>query len=397
MKCTTTPVFLLIAAVWLTGCGSPPQAAAPAKPSAENPAVAVAHPKLESLERKVTLSGEFRPYQAVDLHTKVSGFLKDITVDVGSYVKAGQTIATLEIPEMEAELAQSASERLRTEAELPRTQAEISRAEANLRLATVAHNRLVAAAKAEPGIVAQQEIDEALARKQAAEAQLNSIRAGLQVDQQRILSAKAAEQRTRTMAAYKVITAPFAGVITKRLADPGAMVQVGANSQPVVRLADLSRLRLAVTAPESLVPLIRQGQPVDIYVSSLNKTFRGSIARLSRDVLADSRTMEVEVDVPNPGNTLTPGMYAEVVMNLERRQEGLTVPVTAIINSGGNRSVYLVNQAGQVEERTIKTGLESPASIEVIAGLTANDRIVIGNRSLLRPGQAVEAKLAGDR
>ncbi len=397
MKCTTTPVFLLIAAVWLTGCGSPPQAATPAKPSAEKPAVAVAHPKLETLERKVTLSGEFRPYQAVDLHTKVSGFLKDITVDVGSYVKAGQTIATLEIPEMEAELAQSASERLRTEAELPRTQAEIARAEANLRLATVAHNRLVAAAKAEPGIVAQQEIDEALARQQAAQAQLTSIRAGLQVDQQRILTAKAAEQRTKTMAAYKVITAPFAGVITKRLADPGAMVQVGASSQPVVRLADLSRLRLAVTAPESLVPMIRQGQPVDIYVSSLNQTFRGTVARLSRDVLADSRTMEVEVDVPNPGNTLTPGMYAEVVMNLERRQEGLTVPVTAIINGGGNRSVYLVNQAGEVEERAIKTGIESPASIEVIAGLTADDRVVIGNRSLLRPGQAVEAKLAGDR
>jgi len=389
--------LLLIAC--LTGCGEPPRAATlPTEPTSKT-SVAVALPRTESLTRKVTLSGEFRPYQVADLHAKVAGFLRQITVDVGSPVRAGQTIATLEVPEMEAELAHSASERQRNEAELPRARAEIAKAQANLQVLTVAHNRLMTAAKAEPGIVAQQEIDEALARRQAAEAQLAATQAGLLVDEQRIVSAKAAEQRTKSMAAYQSIVAPFSGVVTKRFADPGAMIQAGTAGQavPVVRLADLSRLRLVVTAPESLVPLIRQGQQVQIFISSINQTLPGSVARLSRDVLAASRTMEVEIDVANQAQTLTPGMYAEVRLNLEQREQGLTVPVTAILNNGGNRSVYIVNPNGVIEDRAIRTGIETAASIEVLSGLTAQDRIVISNRALLRPGQSVDARPPGDQ
>lgn len=394
MNCATPYALLLIAC--LTGCDEPPRAATLPTEPAGKAAVAVALPRTESLTRKVTLSGEFRPHQVADLHAKVAGFLRQITVDVGSPVRAGQTIATLEVPEMEAELAHSASERQRNEAELPRARAEIAKAQANLQVLTVAHNRLMTAAKAEPGIVAQQEIDEALARRQAAEAQL--AQAGLLVDEQRIVSAKA-EQRTKPMAAYQSIVAPFSGVVTKRFADPGAMIQAGTAGQavPVVRLADLSRLRLVVTAPESLVPLIRQGQQVQIYISSINQTLPGSVARLSRDVLAASRTMEVEIDVANPAQTLTPGMYAEVRLNLEQREQGLTVPVTAILNNGGNRSVYIVNPNGVIEDRAIRTGIETAASIEVLSGLTAQDRIVISNRALLRPGQSVDARPAGDQ
>ena len=358
-------------------------------------AVAVTKPKMEQLSRELVLSAEFRPYQVVDLHAKVAGYVRHINVDVGSAVRAGQLIAKLEIPEMEADLAHAAAERRRAEAELPRAGAEVARAEANVNVLTVSLNRLLAASKAEPGLIAQQELDEVNARKLAAEAQVASAKASFGVEQQRINSAKAAEQRTQAMAAYEQITAPFAGVITKRYADTGSMIQAGTASQsqamPLVRLADISRLRLTATVPESAVPLIRPGQRVEIRVTALNRKMPGVVARLNQDVASSSRTMEAEIDVANPGGSLTPGMYAEVAVNLDQRGASLTVPVIAVSNSGGNRTVLIVN-GGVIEERKIQTGIETAASYEVLSGVTAADDIVIGNRSLLKAGQKVEAK-----
>lgn len=393
-----------VALLWAFACSRGPEQrpiqAASARPAASQTTVAVVSPKLESVSQEVLLTGEFRPYQAVDLHAKVAGYLRQIHVDVGSIVKAGDPIAVLEVPEMDAELAHAAAERGRTEAELTRARAEIERAEANLKLHTVSHNRLSAAAKAEPGLIAQQEIDEALARRAAAAAQLASAKAALGVDEQRVVSARAVEQRTRTMAAYTAITAPFSGVVTRRFADPGAMIQAGTASQsqamPVVRLADISRLRLAVIVPESAVPLVAPGQPVQIRVSALNRSFAGAVSRINRDVATASRTMEAEIDVANSGGALTPGMYAEVAMNVEKRTQAITVPVVAVSNSGGNRTVWIVDSAGVVQERTIKTGMETAASMEVLSGLSPDDRIIVSNRSLLRPGQIVNAQPAGE-
>lgn len=390
---------ILALAFWSAACTKPPAAAAPTAQPGASPAVAVVQAKLEPLSRKIVLNGEFRPYQSADLHAKIAGYLRQITVDVGSRVREGDLIATLEVPELAAELAQATAERQRSEAELRRSGAEVEKAEANLRLTTVSHDRLAAASKAEPGLIAKQEIDEALARRDVASAQVSSTKSGVAVEEHRIAAARAAEQRIQTMSAYSKITAPFAGVITKRFADPGAMIQAGTASQtqalPVVRLADVSRLRLSVTVPQSAIPMIRMGQHVEVRVSALKKAFSGTLARETHDVLSASRTMEVEIDVPNSGGLLVPGMYAEVALTLEKRDKGLTIPAGSIINSGGNRSVLIVNSREEIEERVIKTGIETAASVEVVEGLAAADRVVISNRSLLRPGLKVEAKAAG--
>jgi RND family efflux transporter MFP subunit len=343
------------------------------------------------------LSGEFRPYQVADLHARVSGYLHDIRVEIGAFVQAGQTLATLAVPEMEADVALSEADRQRSEAELTRARSDLTRAEADLELVNVSFTRLQSASKAEPGIVAQQEIDEARAREQVAQAHLASAQAAVAVSEHRIAAAKATEQRARTLAAYRTITAPFAGVITKRFVDPGAMIQAGTGSSamPVVRLAEIARLRLVVNVPESAVPLVRVGDVLEVRVGSVNKTFPASVSRLTRDVVSASRTMEAEIDVPNPGNALTPGMYADVQVKLEQRDEGLTVPVTAVANAGGNRSVLVVGPNSILEERTITTGIETAASLEVLTGLREDDLVVVSVRSLLKPGQKVDARVAG--
>jgi RND family efflux transporter MFP subunit len=339
------------------------------------------------------LTGEFRAYQVADLHAKINGFLRQIKVDVGSAVRSGEILATVEVPEMDSDIAQTLAERRRTEAELGRARAELGRSQANLSLLNVSLNRLAAAAKAEPGIIAQQEIDEAQARKAAAEAQVESARAAIGVEESRIGVAKAGEQRSQTMSGYRTITAPFDGVVVKRYADVGALAQ----STPVLRVADVSRLRLAAQIPESAVPLVKIGSAVGVRVGAINRRFEGRVARLTGDVVAASRTMEVEIDVPNPGRELSPGMYAEVTLRGEKHGEGFTVPVTAVMNGGGNRMVMVVTPENVIEERTIKTGIEMPSGYEVLEGLTPQDRIVISNRSLLRPGLKVDARPAGDR
>lgn len=391
------PLLALIS----TGCGngSPAAEAAKTPASAGQPVVvAVERPRNQSLSKEFILTGEFRPYQVADLHAKVAGYLQSITVDVGSAVQAGQVIATLEIPEMQAELATAAADRRRMEAEVERARTEIQRAEANLKIQSLSYDRLNAASKAEPGLVAQQEIDEALARRAAAEAQLAAARAALQVEERRTGFGHAVEERTRTLAAYGRILAPFAGIVTKRYADPGAMIQAGTASQsqamPVVRVAQISRLRLVAAVGESQVPMIRPGQTVEVRIPSLNRSIQASVSRLTNDVLSTSRTMEAEIDVANPSGELKPGMYADIVTNLARRGESLTIPASAVINAGGNRSVLLVNSSGLVEERPIRTGLERESTLEILSGLTATDQVIVSNRTLLRPGLKVEPREA---
>ena len=391
---TIRRLWLPVAVLGWTGCGGP---SVPVAVKAEGPAlaptVAVSLLKREHLSKEVVLTGEFRAYQATDLHAKIGGFLRQIRVDVGSFVRAGDVIATVEVPEMDSDMAQTAAERRRSEAELGRAKAELGRAQANLGLVNVSLNRLLAAAKAEPGIIAQQEIDEAQARKAAAEAQVQSARAVITVEESRIGVARAGEEKSQTMAGYRTIVAPFAGVVVKRYADAGALAQ----STAVVRVAEVSRLRLAVQVPESVVPLVKVGSVVDVKVGAINKKFEARVARLNGDVAAASRTMEAEIDVANPDGTLSPGMYAEVTVHGEQKADGLTVPVTAVANGGGNRTVLVVSAGGVIEERMIKTGIETAGSFEVLEGVGPEERIVVSNRSLLRAGQKVDARPAGDR
>ncbi|MCX6593294.1 MAG: efflux RND transporter periplasmic adaptor subunit [Acidobacteria bacterium] len=363
--------------------------------------VAVVQPQPETMSQRVVLAGEFRPHQVVDLYAKVAGYLRQISVDVGSVVQPGQVVAVLESPELETDVARTGAELRRSRAERERAQAEVRRAQASLHLTNVSLERLLGAIKREPGIIAQQEIDEARARQQAAEALLEAAQAAASIEDSRIGVAQASEKRSQAMAAYQTITAPFAGVVVKRYVDRGAMVQAGTASQtqasPVVRVAELNPLRLAVSIPEAVVPLVKVGVRAEIRVSALRQTFTGTVARINREVAVSTRTMEAELDVPNPGSRLTPGMFADVSFQLERREQVLTIPINAVINGGGNRSVLVVGSGGKLEERSIKTGLESSSRFEVIEGLRPDDQVVVSNRSQLRPGQTVEVRRAGGR
>jgi RND family efflux transporter MFP subunit len=341
--------------------------------------VAAVRIERENIAREQVFDAEFRPYEEIELHAKVAGFLEWLAVDVGDRVTNGQLLAVLEIPEASDELEHARAVEKRSEAELKKAEAEHEQAH-------LAYARLAAVDKAQPNLIAQQDIDLAQAKDRAAEAALETARQQIQV-------AKTDAKKLETMVNYARITAPFDGVITKRFADPGALIHGGgSSSSPLVRLSQNNRLRLVFPVSVSFVPMIKVGDPVEIKVQSLGKTFSAKISRYTRKIETATRTMEVEAEVANSDLVLIPGMYASVSLQLEHRDQTLVVPVEAVSRQKAS-TVFVIDKNNQIEERTVQLGLETPSKLEVLAGLSENDLVMIGSRTQVKPGQKVEPKM----
>jgi RND family efflux transporter MFP subunit len=359
--------------------------------------VAVAKASFGDLSRDLVLTAEFRPYQEIDVMAKVAGYVKNINVDIGDRVKEGQLLATLEVPEMADDLARAAAALKRSNAELARASDELQRANSAHEIAHLTAERLSAVMKNRPGLVAQQEVDDARSRDLVAEAQVAVAKSALAAAQEEVKVAEAEQARTKTLWEYTRVTAPFSGVITKRYADTGSMIQAGTASQtqamPIVRLSQNSLLRLILPVPESAVPGIRVGQKVEVKVASLNRTFPGKVVRFADKLQLSTRTMDTEVDVPNPELVLVPGMYATVDLTLEQHNRALAIPVTAIGGSEDKPNVFLVRADRTIEERPITIGIETPSRAEVLSGIAEGDMVVVGSRNQLRPGQRVTPRV----
>src|SRR5271157_645776 len=374
--------------------GKSAKAGASAEPSLRPVAVALVtrRPVVNSL----TLSGAFRPYQQVDVHAKVAGFIRKIYVDVGDHVKAGQVLAVLEVPELSAQVAGAKADIQRYQDAVRRSESEIQPAESTHAAYHAAYSRLKQASESRPGLIAEQELDDSMAKDKETAAQIESARAALAESQSQLVSARTDLDRLSALEAYSHITAPFAGVVTKRYADTGALIQAGTASEtqsmPVVQLAEWSKLRLVVPVPESAVPQLQLGSTVQVHVSAMNRDFEGRVARFADALNDETRTMHTEIDVENSDGTLKEGMYAEAKIVLKQENDALTMPIQALERNSSGGTVLIVDAEGRVEERQVKLGAESSDRIEILAGLAENDRVVIGNRGEFRAGEKVRPK-----
>jgi RND family efflux transporter MFP subunit len=385
-------VFVAGGAGLLSSCG---RSSATANGS-EAPAVAVTQVRRVDLSRAVVITAELRPYQEIDVHAKVAGYVRQMAVDVGDRVTTGQPLATLEIPELEDDVHQADAAVSASTSEVDKARAEVDRAQSAYDAAHLAATRLANVSKAQPGLVAQQEIDEALGRDRVDAAQVVTAKAAVAAAEQQVQVAKAQQARTHALFDYSRITAPFAGVVTKRYADTGSMIQAGTSSQtqamPLVRLAEDDRLRLVIPVPESAVPNIHTGGAVEVQVPVLNRTFTGTVARFASQVDPATRTMHTEVDVENPARQLVPGMYAEVSVTLATRPAALAVPIQALDRAEDRVSVMRVGPDRTVEVRPVQIGLETAAYAEVLAGLAEGDLVIVGGRSQLHAGIKVDPR-----
>lgn len=330
--------------------------------------------------RRVKLPAELLPFQSVNLHARIQGFLEKVEVDVGSTVRKGQLLAELSAPEVRAQLAE-------IEAKAKAVESQRAETDARLAAAMAAVERLEEAAKT-PGAVAGLELIQA--RKN-----VEAIRGQLSANDAQAKASRAAAGTVQELLTLLRIVAPFDGVITQRLAHPGALVSPTAG--PILRLEQLDRLRVVVAVPESELAGLVKGANVPFQVpgsmnGAANGALRGSgkVARISRSLDPKTRTMPVELDAANPGLALAPGMYAEADWPVQKLRPSLLVPATAVVTT--TEKMFVIRASGGVAEHVPvrKGGLVKDAAlgdlVEVFGDLQAGDAVVKRASDEIRAG-----------
>jgi len=366
---------------------------------ASGPALTVGVTKVikKSLGRDITLSSELVPFQEIDVYAKEAGYVKKLLVDYGTHVRSGQVMAVLEIPELEEQVEQDQAEIKNASNQVSRAQHELARYQAQYKALHLQYTRLNGVFQSQPGIVAEQEVDDAQGKDLAASSQVDAGQAALEAAESQLVAAKAKLSHDQTLFDYSQITAPFAGIVTQRYANLGTLVQGGTNSStqaiPIVRLSEDDLFRLVIPVPESYVRFIHVGDQVDVRVPSLNRTYPGKVARFSVDVREDTRTMHTEVDVRNHDHALVPGLYAEADLVLEHKEDIPTIPLQTLNHEGSKTTVLVVNSSGQLEDRPVSLGIQTANDAEVVAGLREGEMVVVSDRAGLKPGEKVSPQV----
>jgi RND family efflux transporter MFP subunit len=357
------------------------------------PAAQVAVVQRGDIAQVLTLAGQFQPFQVVDVHPKVSGFIRHIYVDIGDRVRQGQSLAVLEVPELKAQLSGTVSEVARSSDEIVRAQHEVRRAESTHAAIHADYQRLLDTSKAEPGLVAQQELDDEQSKDLGSEADVDAAKAALAAAQKGMEVSRADNERVSAIEDYTNVLAPLDGVIVWRYADTGALIQagVGSNNQdlPIVKLAQVGTMRLRLPVPESYVRYVHIGDPVQVRVDALSRNFTGKIVRFTRELNFETRTMETEVDVDNPGLAIDSGMYANAMMRLNHADSVLTVPVGAIVLHGNQAQVFVLDSTNHVEIRNVQVGIRGSQLAEIRNGLRPAEQVILAAQGKYSQGEAV--------
>jgi membrane fusion protein, multidrug efflux system len=334
-------------------------------PKLSPPQVAVIRPQLGGVARTISLPGDLVGYYEAALYSKVTGYLKGISVDKGDMVRTGQVLAIIEVPELDEELAH---------------------AQANLEIQHLTYQRLQSVWQSDPRLIARQDVDIAYSKFEEAKANVAQLRA---------------------MESYTRIVAPFDGVITERFVDPGALIHAGGQQSatapmqgsarpggaaaPVVSMARLDKLRIYVYVPQAEVDFVYDGMPATVNVQGFDgKRFSGKVTRYAHSLDLATRTMLTEVDLENPQRKLFPGMYANVTLVLERDPDALRLPDSAV--SGDSPRAVLVVRNGRIEQVPITTGIDDGQCVAITSGLTSHDLVVQTFSTALLPGEEVKAK-----
>jgi membrane fusion protein, multidrug efflux system len=324
--------------------------------------------------RTAELPGEFQPFLSVALHAKVPGFVERVLVDRGSAVKQGQLLVELSAPEMAARIAEAASKAQGAGSDLIQVEAQLAAAQST-------YERLKKAAET-PGAIAGNELVQM-------EKQVDAAQALVRSRQQAGRAAEAVVSAEKEMQSYLKILAPFDGVVTERLVHPGALVGPGADIVLLV-IQQISRLRLVVAVPEEYVGGIVQGAKVAFRVPAFpERTFSATVARISHALDKTTRTMAVELDVPNQDGSLAPGMYPALKWPIRRSSPALFVPETSVVTTT-ERTFVVRNREGRAEWVDVRKGAADGDLVEVLGALKAGDRIVRRATDELREGAPIQ-------
>jgi membrane fusion protein, multidrug efflux system len=367
--------ILLIAVLGATSCDAP----VTPMTTTQRPTVDVVHPRQGEISKSIALPGDVVGFYEAALHSKVTGYLKSISVDKGDSVKKGQVLAEIEVPELHSNLVRS---------------------QASLEIERITYDRLRKVQQNDSRLISQQDVDMAYAKYREAQAAVATL---------------------QTMYGYTKIIAPFDGVITGRFADPGALIRAGGGDfgvdetsgqispgategagghreggGPVLTLADIDKLRVYIYVPEASYPFIHIGTSANLHFDEFpDREFKGTVARYASSLDLSTRTMLTEVDIDNPKRLIYPRSYAHVTIVLVRHPDALSVPASAIQGSGDSARLLIVRE-GHLVELPVKTGINNGAYIEVTSGLSPQSLVVTTYNSSFTPGQQVDARVQNE-
>jgi len=384
-----------------------PDARAATEGAAQTPSVTVTSVVSQDLNRELRLPGELQAYQDVAIYAKVPSFVEWIGVDRGSAVKAGQLLVRMSAPELAAQRSESAaktrgaiSQKIEGEARVGSIRAQRLEAEAKLASDDATYKRLKAAS-ATPGVVAGNDVETAEKLVEADRARIKLYEENEKAARAQVVSlaenAKAVSEAARSVEdieSYLRITAPFDGVVTERNVHKGSLVgpSGGPASTTMLRIRQISKLRLVVAVPETNVGGLAQGNKVNFSVPAFpGQTFIGEVQRISQSLDVRTRTMPVELDVPNSPAHLSPGMYAEVVWPVRRKESSLFVPPSAIATTTERAFVIRIRN-GTTEWVDVKRGVTMGDLIEVFGLLEPGDEVAVRGTDELREGIQVVPK-----
>jgi len=364
--------ILSIAFLWAGGCDAP---VAPMT-TTQRATVDVAHPRQGGIAKAIELPGDVVGFYEAALHSKVTGYLKSISVDKGDSVKKGQVLAEIEVPELQSNLVRS---------------------QASLEIERITYDRLKKVQQSDSRLISQQDVDMAYAKYREAQAAVATL---------------------QTMFEYTKIIAPFDGVITGRFADPGALIRAGGGDigvdetsglispgategagghreggGPLLTLADIDKLRIYIYVPEASYPFIHIGTPASLTFEEFpDRIFKGTVARYASSLDLATRTMLTEVDIDNPQRLIYPRSYAHVTIELVRHLGALSIPASAIQGAGDSAHVMVVKE-GRLVDVPVKTGINNGAYVEITSGLSAKSLVVTTYSNTLTSGQQVECRI----
>jgi membrane fusion protein (multidrug efflux system) len=363
---------LSFALFWAAACDTP----VTPMTTPQRPTVDVVHPRRGEIAKTIDLPGDVVGFNEAALHSKVTGYLKSISVDKGDSVRKGQVLAEIEVPEL---------------------QSNLTSAQASLEIERITYDRLKKVQQSDSRLISQQDVDMAYAKYRVAQAAVATL---------------------QTMFGYTKIIAPFDGVITGRFADPGALIRAGGvdigvdetsglispgategagghreGGGPILTLADIDELRIYIYVPEASYPFIHIGTPASLTFEEFpNRVFVGTVARYASSLDLATRTMLTEVDIDNPKRLVYPRSYAHVTIQLVRHPDALSIPTSAIQGAGGSARVLTVDN-GKLLEVPVQTGIDNGSYIEITSGLTANSMVVATYSSTLTPGRQVDCRI----
>lgn len=329
------------------------------------PVVVVTQPTHGPIVRSITLPGDLTGFYESTLFAKVTGYLKNIAVDKGDWVKQGDLLANIEVPELKERL---------------------ERARADLQVQKITYDRLQQVWKSDPRLVARQDVDVAFGKFQQSKALVDEL---------------------STLLDYTRIVAPFDGVITGRFVDPGALIRSGGGQAPqdleagigagsggataIVSEAMIDTLRIYVYVPEGVVGLIHRGTPARITVKDFpDRSFHGTVTRFTTSLDLSTRTMQTEVDIKNPQHELYPGMYADVMLQLQRHDNAVKVRESAVGTDPEGSYIFIVRE-GVISRAAVTTGIRSEGFVEIKSGLVGGEQIVAAVDPGLSEGELVRA------